>query len=502
MAVTSTAVPSGTIATIFGNQFVYKNLRQGLAGLPKKIAILATYDPLKTSVVPDVPVQVFTEVEAGDKFGFGFPAHLAAKQVLRKSGIVPVFIFPIEEAAAAVAAAGTITVANTATSSGTISLYIAGTRIPVNITKSQTAAQIATAMVAAITANTTKLPVTAAVNGTTTTQVDITSKYLGLIANDITLAINLTESEKDLTPGATSFTIVAMASGAGTPTITAALANFGETWYTHVVNTFGPESTTMAALATFNEDDRWDTLINKPFVSFYGTIGTYSTVTTITDALKIDRTNASIPSPGAYSLPLELAALACGLIAARSQDDPAQPYTGLELDGLLPGPDSGQWTHTVADAAEKLGASWTVVRDGVITLKDIVTHYHRTGEDPPAFRYVVDIMKLMEWAYNVSLVFKGSNWEGKILVDDADIVSNPNARRPKDAIAEIFKLADGAAFAAILTRPDITKANTQASIDIANPNRINIQTLIVLSGATRVISLTTNFGFNFGSIAA
>ena len=98
MAVVSTAVPAGAVASVFGNEFKYVNLREGLAGLPQVIAIFATFDPLKTGVVANVPVRVFTDVEAGDKFGFGFPAHLAARQTLRKSGIVPVFVFPIAEA--------------------------------------------------------------------------------------------------------------------------------------------------------------------------------------------------------------------------------------------------------------------------------------------------------------------------------------------------------------------------------------------------------------------
>jgi len=508
MAVVSTAVPSGAVASVFGNQFKYVNLREGLAGLPQVIAIFATFDPLKTDVVADVPVRVFTEVEAGEKFGFGFPAHLAARQVLRKSGIVPVFVFPIDEAAGAVAGDGSIlTVAAAgATSAGTISIYIGGQRIPVTIAKDTSAADIQIAIAAAINAAV-PLPVTALVDGVEEDQTNITSKYKGLIANDITLAINLTESEKDATPGGVTFTVTALTNGAGTPTITDALNLMGDDWYTYVVNTFGSESTTMAAFATYNEDERWDTLVNKFFRAFYGSIDDLATITAVTDALTLDRTNSAITSPGAYSLPLEFAALAVGQMAARNQNNPAQPYTGLLLDGLVPsseitGSDSGtQWTYTQRDAAVRDGCSTTILQDGIIALEDVVMHYHKEGEEPPAFQWAVDIAKLAEWAYNVNLVFTGNNWRGKILVDDTDIVVNPDARRPKDAVAEIFKLADAASFAAIITDPGFTKENTAASIDVANPNRINITTLIKLSGATRIISLTTNFGFNFGALA-
>ena len=510
MAVISTAVPSGAVASVFGNQFNYVNLREGLAGLPQVIAIFATFDPAKTEVVNDVPVRVFTEVEAGEKFGFGFPAHLAARQVLRKSGIVPVFVFPIDEAGGAVAGSdgSVLAIANAgATSSGTISIYIGGQRIPVVIAKDTAAVDIQVAITAAINAAI-NLPVTALVDGGEEDQTNLTSKYKGLIGNDISIAINLTEAEKDATPGGVTFTITAFTNGAGTPTITAALNLMGDDWYTYIVNTFGPEATTMAAFATYNEDERWDTLVNKFFRAFYGSVDDLATITAITDALTLDRTNSAITSPGAYSLPLEFAALAVGQMAARNQNNPPQPYTGLLLDGLVPsiaitGSDGGtQWTYTQRNAAVNDGTSTTILEDGIIKLEDIVMHYHKEGEEPPAYRWAVDIAKLAEWAYNVNLVFTGDNWRGKILVKDTDIVVNPDARRPKDAVAEIFKLADAASFAAIITDPTFTKENTAADVDTANPNRLNITTLIKLSGATRIISLTTNFGFNFGALAA
>ena len=503
MAVVSTAVPSGAAASVLGQEFKYVNLREGLAGLPQMIGIFATFDPLKTAVVADVPVRVFTEVEAGEKFGFGFPAHLAVRQVLRKSGIVPVYVFPIDETGTE--ADGNILVAGTATSSGTISLYVGGQKISVVVPNGTLPAATAGLMIAAINAAI-NLPATALVNATPE-QLDITAKYKGAISDDILLNVNLTEAEKDATPGGVTFTVTALSSGAGVASITNALAQMGDDWYTYIVNTFGTDTDIMDDFVTENEDNKWDTLVNHFFRAFYGSVDDLATITAITDARTLDRTNGAITSPGGYMLPLELAALGVGNMASRNQNNPPQPYTGLLMDGLLPsfeitGSDGApQWTYPQRNSAIEAGCSTTIVEDGVIKLEDIVMHYHRAGEDPPAYRWAVDIAKLAEWAYNVDLVFKGDNWRGKILVDDTDIVNNPDARRPRDATAEIFKLADGASFAAIITKPGTTKENTATSIDVANPNRLNITTLIVLSGASRILSLTTNFGFNFGALA-
>ena len=178
------------------------------------------------------------------------------------------------------------------------------------------------------------------------------------------------------------------------------------------------------------------------------------------------------------------------------------------MDGLVPsseitGSDGApHWTYPQRNAAIEAGCSTTIIEDGVIKLEDIVMHYHKSGEDPPAYRWAVDIAKLAEWAYNVELIFNSDKWRPCILIADTDMgVYNPKARKPKDAVADIFKLADAANAAAIITDPAFTKENTAASIDIANPNRLNITTIIKLSGAGRIISLTTNFGFNFGALA-
>lgn len=499
MVIESGAVPSGAVASIFGNDFQFINLREGLAGLPQVIGIFATYDPAKVSVAPNVPVRVFSPSDAGEKFGFGFPAHLAARKTLLKSGVVPVFIFPIEEAGAAGPSDGNILIVGTSTKAGVASVWIGGQLKSVAIPKDTLPADQAAAIIDAVNADI-NLPVTALVNATPE-QIDFTSKYQGLIANDISIAVNISQFEVDGNPEGVSYVITPMANGIGTPLVTDALNQFGDIWVTYVVNTFGGVPATLDEFDDFNEQNRWDPLVNKFFRSFWGTVDDFATVTAITDARPLDRTNSDIPSPGAYSLPLEIAALSVGAMADSNQDNPARPYTTLQLNGLIPGPVAGQWDYLTRDAAVKLGSSTTIIVDGIIQLEDIAMHYHKVGEDPPAYRWAVSIAKLAEWAFNVSLVFEGPTWKGKILVDNGDVVSNPDARKPIDAKAEIYKLADAAVDAAIIVKAAETKKNTVAGIDGQNPDRLNLQTLIILSGSDRIISLTSNFGFNFGALA-
>src|SRR5579885_325364 len=99
------------------------------------------------------------------------------------------WLLPLADDGAAVAAVGNISFTGPATAAGVLSLYIAGVKVSTVVTSGMTAAQLATALVAAINAIT-DLPVTAAVNGTHAYQVDITAKNKGPAGNDIDLRLN------------------------------------------------------------------------------------------------------------------------------------------------------------------------------------------------------------------------------------------------------------------------------------------------------------------------
>ncbi|MBT2790442.1 hypothetical protein [Paraburkholderia strydomiana] len=97
-----------------------------------------------------------------------------------------VWYLPLADDGAAVAAAGSLNFTAQATSKGTLNLYIGGQRLTMAVSSSQTPAQLATALAAAVTVAT-DLPVTAAVDGMTTSKVNFTAKNKGAAGNDIDL---------------------------------------------------------------------------------------------------------------------------------------------------------------------------------------------------------------------------------------------------------------------------------------------------------------------------
>jgi phage tail sheath gpL-like len=139
------------------------------AGTPVNLKFANLVAIAKGGVAPmDIPVAVGTQADADYFFG---PGSMAANMfrvffTLNRSQVL--FITPIAEPVAGVAATGTITVTAAPTVAGTLALYVGSKKVPVGIGSADTTAQVATKIAAAINADTT-LPVTATSSTATVT---------------------------------------------------------------------------------------------------------------------------------------------------------------------------------------------------------------------------------------------------------------------------------------------------------------------------------------------
>jgi len=182
-----------------------------------------------------------------------------------------------------------------------------------------------------------------------------------------------------------------------------------------------------------------------------------------------------------------------------ADNNPPQDYGSQPATGLTPGTDGEQWTFIDRDVAIKKGSSSIQVKDGVVNLSDTVTFYHPTGEPIPAYRYVVDIVKLQNILFNLDLIFATEEWDGAPLIPDDQPTTNRSAKKPKMAVAEVAAMLDSLGLNAIISDPETAKANTFAEIDPGNPKRLNLVTTLQLAGNTNIISVDLEFGFFFGT---
>lgn len=494
----SEAVDQSAVARTVGIKVEFRDLRGGrVLFLPQRIALIGQGNSLSTYSLDKR--SVFSAQEIGETYGFGSPLHLAGKQLFPTNGdgvgSIPVTVYPLEDDASGVAATGNILFAGTQTSteSYTINIGSVSTTFVLNEGDADTVA--ATTLVAAIN-GVPDMPVIAAVNGGTPEQVDLTAKWEGVSTNDIITSV-------DGNIAGITIAITQLSGGLVNPDIDDALNNIGEVWETIIINPMEYTDTdTLDKIATFGEG-RWGALTKKPLFALTGSQeSTVATLTAFGDARKTDRINSLIPAPDSVSLPVEIAARAAARIAVQANNNPPVDYASKQISGILPGGDDAQWNYVERDALVKAGISTTELIDNIIELSDTVTFYHPTGEEPPAYRYVVDIVKLQNIVFNLRLIFESDNWKGKVLLPNDTPTVNADARKPKDAKAAIFVLIDNLALNAIISDPVFAKESTLTEISSTNPKRLDIQTTVKLSGNTNIISIDLFFGFFFGTLQA
>lgn len=327
------------------------------------------------------------------------------------------------------------------------------------------------------------------------TNVVVTSKWKGESANDLYVEI---EGE-DL---GVTFAIVQPTGGLVDPDVDGALAQFGNVWETMVLNALPISNTDALDAIKDVGEGRWGQTVRKPFVAFVGnTIADPTDASAVASARRDDRINAQLVAPGSKDLPFVVAARELARIVRVANNNPPTDYGSQRATGITPGADGEQWDYVQRDYAVKRGSSTIEVRDGVVCLGDVVTFWRPTGEEPPAYRYVCDIVKLQNILFNIDLIFARPEWDGAPLIPDSDPTVNANARKPKSAVAAVNAKLDALGLAAIISDPKTAKASTVAAIDSQNPKRLNVQTTVQLSGNANVISVDVFFGFFFGTAA-
>jgi phage tail sheath gpL-like len=327
------------------------------------------------------------------------------------------------------------------------------------------------------------------------TKVTLTSKWKGASANGI-----LVEMVGDTSLGVT-WAITQPVGGLVNPDITPFLGQVGGVWETQALNALNISDTdTLDKFKDFGEG-RWGQLVKKPISVWTGnTAPLVDDATLISDARKDDRINGQLVAPGSPNLPFVVAARELLAIVRIANNSPPTDYGSQPAKGLTGGTDGQQWDYPTKDLAVKRGSSTSSLKDGVIYLSDTVTFFHPTGDPNPAYRYACDIEKLKNILFNLDLIFTAAEWDGAPLVPDAQVVTEPRARKPKHAKAQIASLCDSLGKAAIISNPEEAKASIVANI--TGPKRLDCSVVVQLSGNTNIKSITLYFGFDFGSVAA
>lgn len=496
-----TGIPQSARASGVATTLVYEDLRQaGTAFLPMRVALVGQGSDLVN--YDTVPVQVFSAFEVGETYGFGSPLHLAALKLLPVNGdgigAIPLTVYPLEADGSGVEGTALITITG-ATASADANIIVRVNNEPtaeLAIPFGTTLAEITTLISDAINA-VLNMPVIADDGTPTAGIVTNTAKWSGASGDALFIEI-----ETDVDSG---FTFVisqgaAENTGANDPDVQDALDNISDqVWETMLLNCLLTSNTT--ALGVYNAwgEGRYEPEVQKPAIVFTGaTPISVATAIAIPDARPTDRINGQLVSVGGVDLPWVVGARELARIAVIANNNPAKSYQRQIADGLTPGADADQWTYAQRDAALAGGSSTSLVIDGVVTIQDVVTFFHPTGQINPGYQYVVSIVKLMQILYNMQLIFDNSAWAGAPLLPDNTVTVNVDAVQPKTAVTAIAQMVDNLALNAILSDPTTAKATIVASISNSNPNRLDTTFTAQLSGNANIIDNVVKFGFFFG----
>jgi phage tail sheath gpL-like len=514
-------INASSLAAATANSFDNVALTVSAQDVERKILIIGSYDPAKTLVNPDAPLQVFNSDEVGSIFGFGSMVHRLAIKTFRGGPSIKTFISPQAEAGGAAAAAGEIDFTVTTAVAGTLYLYIAGDQVQVNIAAAATEEEIADAVVAAVNADQ-DMPVIAS-KVAVTFEVTLTAKTQGTYGNDISIAFSLNADEE--LPGGVTAVITDMAAGTGTPTIQTALDALGigdganEDFYTSIVHGYLQDTTTLDAISTYVGEGNaavglWSDLVGRPFVALTGdtVLGSAALATLIAlgDGRLEDRANVIVAVPDSYTHPSEAAALALGEIETIASQSAALAYRETVLPGVWPGAKgTNRWTSTYAarDSAVKAGISPTNVEKGAVTLQNVVTFYHPAAvpQANNGYRDVPNIFKLQNIGFNLRQYFSGNGWPGSIIVEDvtkANSLTRPFAKDATAVISAIVSLAQefeakGWIFSAQPTIDSLKKAGAVAIR--AGGQGFDVIADWQLSGNTYITNVKNQFDINISA---
>ncbi len=318
------------------------------------------------AVAQGVPTRSVSDAQDELDFGRGSMLAEMLKAMRKVDRYMPVYAVALDDNAAGVAATKTVTVAGTATESGTSNLYIAGTRVQIAVASGAAATAVAAAIVTAVGADTT-LPVTAAAVGAVVT---LTAKNKGECGNDIDVRLNY-YGEK--TPAGITLTIAAGVAGTGNPNIATAIAAFGQEWWNWIVNPY-TDATNLTALET-ELNNRWGPTQQKGARAFIATRGSYAA----TSSFGNGRNSPHVCHIGTNIVP-EPTYLWAAVNAMRSAPalalDPARPLRTLELTGLKAPPIELRWTDAERNNLLYDGTStYTVTPDGRCVIERQITMY-------------------------------------------------------------------------------------------------------------------------------
>lgn len=443
----------------------------------------------------NTPVLCSSVPQAATLGGVNSMLHLMMKEYRKGDSFGEVWLLPLSDDGSAVAATGSINFTAAPTASGTVSLYIAGTRIQTSVTSTMTAANVATAVAAAINA-TSNIPVSAAVDESTTSKVNITALNAGAAGNDIDIRLNyLGVAGGEVTPTGITTSITAMASGATNPVMTTALANCADAPFDFIVLPYN-DATSLNAIGSFLNDTtgRWSwsrKIYGHAFAAYNGTLGNATT-------LGLGRNDQHVSIMPAYNTPTPAMYIAAQYAAACANSlraDPARPVQTLPIIGMLAPPVANRFILTERNTLLYSGMStFNVGQDGTCYLENVVTTYQKNALSQPDNSYLeLETMFTLAAVLRELEVLVTSKYSRVKLADDGVRTGDPSVITPSKIRGDLIAKYQEMEYNGLVSNTEAFAAGLIVQRNSSNPNRVDVLFDPVLMAQLRVMAFLAQF---------
>jgi phage tail sheath gpL-like len=394
---------------------------------------------------------------------------------------------PLEDAVAGVAAVGTITLGGLPTAAGVLNCYIAGQRVRVPVASAATLASIATALAAAINADT-SLPVTAVAVGAVVT---LTARNKGECGNTIDIRINYYQGE--VLPTGLTTVIVAMSGGAGSPDLSAAIAVMGDEWYQAIINPY-TDAANMSALEAelsdrFTGTRQIDGIAYSAYRGTHGATGTFGNGRNCPHVTSMGTGLSPMP-------PYLWAAAYCGQAAAALSIDPARPLQTLVLAGILPPSESARWTQEERNLLLFDGiATHYVDAGGLVRIEREVSMYQTNalGVEDPSYLDITTQATISYLRYSVRARFTQKFPRHKLADDGTHYGPGQAIVTPSVLRAELIALAREWEQAGLVENLEQYKQDLIVQRNANDRNRVDVLAPPDLVNQLRILAAQVQF---------
>lgn len=451
----------------------------------------------------NVQIAVGSANNAAALFGFGSMLHRMAIAFFTIAPNHELWMMAVADPAAGVAATGSITVTTAATTAGTIPLYLAGQNVNVLANGSDTPAQLATKIAAAINA-TPSLPMTAAIDGTSTAKVDLTCRWTGSTGNDIVLTDCYYGTVGGETlPTGLVLTYAQFTGGSGAPDYTAAIPNLGDDDYDYV----GLPYTDAATLALweieygFTQSGRWGWQRQLYGGIFSGRRGAYNDLLTFSATRNAPQTSIMSFEQMTLAPTWELIAAYTALAADSLLDDPACPLQTLEFAGLLPAKRQDRFNFNQREALANAGLAIQAVgpSGNIQILREQTTYqFNQYGQSDDAFELVTTQFTNARLFRRLKSSVTSKYGRCKLADDGTKFGIGQKIVTPSIIKAELLAEYSGAVTDGLAENYDAFKANLSVVRDPDIPTRLNVIYPPDLVNGLRTFAVLAQFRLQYG----